>query len=105
MSGVYTKRLAAVYALAALQNIFVPAGRVWVVRCVDITENAGSATSQFAFRGHLDQVIWAQVSGSTGLYGSRQWTGRQVFNAGEHFGLWPVVGKWDVTVSGYDFAA
>jgi hypothetical protein len=77
----------------------VPAGFVAVVRCMDAYYGLALSDRKVYAEGHVGQVFWQESVGPN-LAGWRQWTGREVFYAGETFRMFgdDVV---DMTASGY----
>jgi hypothetical protein len=105
MSLVYTRRFLAAGALRTNLFVTVPAGKIWVVRCV--TGVAGKTAA--------DQVLTAAHGGVASFAGFFQpananpvplvWVGYYQMNAGENLYAVPNAGTWDVTMTGYEFNA
>jgi hypothetical protein len=101
LSSVYSTRLLATHDQPGITPAVyvVPAGFTLVVVCIDAY--FGSALSDrtcFAI-GSAGQVFWSESVGP-GLAGWRQWTGREVFYAGEDLQLF-ASDTWDLSASGY----
>jgi len=95
---VYSTRLAAQAGYTGLLDVFCPTGFVMVVRDMDVVYDSGSA-GEMSWLGTAGQII--HFFSAPGGAEQFQWTGRQVFIAGEKFQMQVNSGSWDFTVSGY----
>jgi hypothetical protein len=100
MAEIYSTRAAAgVIAAGATTVVYtVPAGTVFVLRCVDVV-STGAAGSELALE--LTGVATPIFYTSTAVSQHFQWTGRQVFNAGDTITLATAGGAWSFMLSGY----
>lgn len=79
----------------------VPAGFIWVVRCIDVVEPTGTRpASLFVFNANLG-LLWSVNSPAGDVTGHYQWQGRQVYAEGEKIGFQSGSGTWSVSCSGY----
>ena len=82
----------------------VPAGKLWIVRDIDAYTN----TLLGAVLDFGDEVTGGTFAGlhlGPASEGSVQWTGRQVFPAGESIFADARAGTWDYRISGYELDA
>lgn len=103
MSTVYSKQLLAQSGVTALVTVQVPAGKIWILRDVDVYVNAGLAGSRFTLEGSASQAIYTHVT-SPNTTESAQWRGRQVLGPLQTFAV-KADDPTDVTVSGYELTA
>jgi hypothetical protein len=101
MTAVYSTRLFDAHSLVLAEHFTVPAGKVCIVRDIDVFFTALSA-------GNVNIVTPADGTFAYFSYvpsepALQSWRGRQVFVAGEEVGVLPdfVTGECDVTISGY----
>jgi hypothetical protein len=100
-SSVYSKRFAALSLFTGTVSVTVPAGKVWILRDVDVV-NRNSATASFGIEGSSGQLLWYlnPVYNPNELWAG--WRGRQIFSAGDTIGFSALTGVWDCTASGYE---
>lgn len=100
-SQVYSTRLLATHDQPAITPAVytVPVGKLLIVRDIDVYFGSALGTREVYAFGSAGQVFWHESVGPT-LNGSRQWTGRQVFYAGENFSL-SATDVFDLAASGY----
>jgi hypothetical protein len=92
-------------AAAGTVGPVVPAGRVWVVRCIDALEITGVAPGQMEVLNPTLQPFWFCDRSSPQIGANFQWRGRQVFEVGEQIGFHVFSGTWSIMASGYDLSA
>lgn len=101
-SNVFSTRFLEAVGASSDLTYPVPAGFVMVLRCIDVYANV-TGDSSIYFHGALGQTIWT-VHWPPLSASHAQWTGRQVFVAGElfvaHLSVAPLDGV-DLTASGY----
>lgn len=98
---VYSTRFLAVHDQAGgVPAVYsVPAGKLAVIRDMDVYFGASLAARQVYAEGSAGQVFWQDSVGST-LAGWRSWRGRQVLYPGENFIMFGT-DTFDLTASGY----
>jgi hypothetical protein len=100
-SHVYSKRLAAASGTGAYVYSTCPAGKVWVIKCVDAYNAAAAAKG-------CTILVAGMVLGGSAAMGAQtffRWTGMQVLKAGEQIGLFGADANVSMMVSGYEFDA
>lgn len=101
MARIYSVRFFAVHDQPAIAPLTytVPAGRLAVVRDIDVYCGDPLGGEEFFARGSVSEVFW-QASLGLGETGWRNWRGRQVIYEGES---WDIFGTkiFDVAASGY----
>jgi hypothetical protein len=105
MSSVYTKHLASVSNSSVEVDVVVPAGLVWVIKCIDAANRSGASTDVLAVADAIGVIFWYVDPVSPAMTRWFQWQGTQAFSAGETLRIAPQAGRWDVRVSGYSFSA
>jgi len=102
MAKAYTKRLD--IAQGSTGSHFsepVPAGKRWVIRCIDIRVHAGAGASLYYGVGGV-ATWWVLLSGTLASNPWHQWQGRQVLEAGEQIWVSFPQGQVDVVTTGYE---
>lgn len=98
----YSSRFLQAHGGTVDQSFTVPVGYLMVLRCIDVYANV-TGDSSIYFHGALGQTIWT-VHWPPLSASHAQWTGRQVFLAGEqivaHLSVAPL-DAIDYTASGY----
>lgn len=79
----------------------VPAGLVYVLRDIDVTEQSDTAGALVIVLNSAGGVLWAAKRETTGELGYYEWRGRQVYTAGEQIVFRVLSGTWDIMASGY----
>lgn len=102
---VYSTRLIAVHDQPAIApaTYLVPPGFTLIIRDIDVYFGSAISVRTVYARGSATQVFW-QATVDINLAGWRQWTGRQVIEAGETFDVF-ATDVFDVTASGYLLAS
>lgn len=101
---VYSLRI---FAHASLINAagtvgpIVPAGFVYVVRDITVVRDSAGATDNLIIFNQVTGVMLNIVVASLDPGGGFQWSGRQVYAAGEQVGFHAFVGTWGIACSGY----
>ena len=103
MSLVYTRLLLGVTSATAGTSTAVPAGKRWIVRCIDVCREDAGGTAQRCVIARSGFAIFASFLLS-GQYSVGHWEGSQVLDAGQSLGFVPLGGTWDVMVTGYEFS-
>lgn len=101
----YSKLLCSAHGLTGVTDhllFTVPAGRVWILRDLDLTLTGGAPGNIFLLDEDAVQFAqWLGVAANTYI----PWRGRQVFAAGSELHLFTNGGTWDLRGSGYDLSA
>jgi hypothetical protein len=103
-SSVYTNRLALFASITSAESAIVPAGELWVVRCIDVSARDVSFGQGLYVTGSAGQLFYYALFEAPPASPWQQWTGTQVLYAGEGLTAHPS-GTWDVTISGYTFTS
>jgi hypothetical protein len=101
---VYSIRIFATGALApgaGLVGPVVPAGLVYVLRDVDVWNNASSSAVLLQVFNPVGGALWSALDPSQPLHSGWAWRGRQVYAEGERVGFESFNGTWSVMASGY----
>lgn len=78
-----------------------PAGKVMVLRDVDVLNGATGGVPLLYLRDALTTHAFAHFTGASGTELSLPWRGRQVFTVGEGFDFVASHDVWNVLCSGY----
>lgn len=105
MSAVYSKRMLVMINTSALQQSFVPAGKVWVVKQISVVCRSGIANDWIVFGSGAVPVVMTFRLGAAAQLQSFNWGGMHVFYAGEAVQLSPQQGTWDGAIAGYELTA
>jgi hypothetical protein len=102
MSTVYTKRLASGRLAGGMQTFTVPAGKTWIVICLDANVDSVVNNAATIYMGRGQNEVWfVRTVTATGGQ-SIQWTGHQAFSAGESLVVGQPAGTWDYAITGYE---
>jgi hypothetical protein len=97
---VYSSRFLAEHGLSGSAVYTAGPGFLLVIRQLDFWINVGAGPSATSYMyGSAGQTIWWNSTGPLSV-GTDHWSGRQIINPGESFGVYSD-GPADITVSGY----
>lgn len=101
---VYSTRLYASAGLTAAGGVVgpvVPAGLLYVLRDLDVAEVSGTAGTIMIAINQAGGQLWAAQRTAATPLGTFQWSGRQVYGAGERVAFQVFSGTWAIAASGY----
>lgn len=101
---VYSTRFLAVAVATETVTLTVPAGKVWIVRDLDVVPRSGDVAHNVEWYGSAGQIIWFWSTVPGGGQPAGAWRGRQVFYQGETMSFGGQ-GAFDMTCSGYELEA
>jgi hypothetical protein len=102
MGSVYSKRFLGAHAATASISASCPAGKVWVVKAVDLVMGSATGSAGVQVNGIYVCFISRSSQPSSNQMQDDQYRGMAVVNPGELLQLFVTAGIWDVQASGYE---
>jgi hypothetical protein len=105
VTSVFTKRLGSAANTAGANPFQVPAGKVWIVKCVTFYNRTNGASDNAGWLIQEAGIAFVVGAPFGGVWRTQTWLGTHALVAGEHLILQAFVGNWDIIASGYELTA